>query len=83
METTNTNQMNKTTKTKSKTGWWNPEQYSTRTKFHYVGEDGRTLCGKWGYIGFGELEEGNDIHSKNCCKCQKRKLDMNDNQPIK
>lgn len=64
--------------TESKTGWWNPNPYSARRRqtFHYVGPDGRSLCRKWGYIGLGELEEGNDDHPENCAACKNKKLAM-------
>lgn len=63
----------------SATGWWNPTPYSIRRRvvFHYVDEDGRTLCRKWGYIGLGTLEEGNDDHADNCAECKKKKLALN------
>lgn len=63
----------------SATGWWNPTPYSNRRRviFHYVAEDGRTLCRKWGYVGLGTLEDGNDDHADNCAECKKKKLAMN------
>lgn len=55
-------------------GWWNPNPYSSRKPvFHYIGEDGRALCGKWLYLD-GTLEEGNDNHSQNCAACKRKKL---------
>lgn len=54
------------------TGWWNPEPYKRRSKFHYVGTDGRSLCRRWGYIR-GSIEEGQDNHSDNCAICRKKK----------
>ena len=52
----------------SATGWWNPTPYSARRRaiFHYVADDGRTLCRKWAYVGLGTVEEGEDAHSDNC-----------------
>lgn len=63
----------------SATGWWNPTPYANRRRaiFHYVAEDGRTLCRKWGYVGLGTLEEGNDEHVDNCAECKKKKLALN------
>lgn len=60
-------------------GWWNPRPYSTRRAgvFHYVTETGRTLCGKWAYIGVGDVEEGHDDHGNNCSACRKKKLALN------
>lgn len=65
--------------TGSATGWWNPTPYSKRRRviFHYVAEDGRTLCRKWAYVGLGTLEEGNDDHWDNCSECKKKKLALN------
>ena len=62
------------------TGWWNPTPYSARRRvlFHYVGEDGRTLCGKWAFVGDGTVEEGMDDHRDNCAGCKKKKLKMNE-----
>lgn len=55
-------------------GWGNPHPFSTRAKFHYYGEDGRSLCGKWGRVGDQpEVEQGMDDHTDNCAAC-KRKL---------
>ena len=64
---------------KSKTGWWNPEPFSNKRKhtFHYVADNGITLCKKWGYLGTGDLEEGNDEHSENCKTCSKKKMKLN------
>lgn len=55
-------------------GWGNPRPYGSHTKFHYFGEDGRSLCGKWGNLGGISLEDGKDEHPSNCCKeCLRRK----------
>jgi hypothetical protein len=58
------------------TGWWNPRPFAANAKFHYVGEDGRTLCGKWAYMGLGEVEEGQDDHKDNCAECKRRKAKL-------
>ena len=65
---------------KKNTGWWNPEPYSFRRRatFHYVQADGKTLCGKWLYIGQGTVEEGQDEHHENCAMCKKKKLKQNE-----
>lgn len=56
------------------TGWWCPDIVQTqRSRFHYVTESGRTLCGKWHYIGRGPVEEGMDEHEQNCAACMKKK----------
>ena len=67
----------------SETGWWNPTPYSARRRvvFHYVSASGRTLCGKWLYIGQGTVEEGQDDHSDNCAGCKKAKLALNAKSP--
>ncbi len=45
-----------------------------RSRFHYVMANGRTLCGKWQYIGLGPVpEEGMDEHEQNCRACMKKK----------
>ena len=61
----------------SKTGWWNPDPFRNSSKFHYVTATGRTLCGKWAYLGKGELEKGRDDHSDNCAGCRRKKLALN------
>lgn len=63
----------------TKTGWWNPDPMSGRKRstFHYIGEDRRSLCGKWAYLGYGEIEEGNDNHHENCASCKKKKAAIN------
>lgn len=55
-------------------GWWNPTPFSNRRRvvFHYDTESGRTLCGKWAYLGRGTVEEGQDEHPDNCAECRKR-----------
>lgn len=41
-------------------------------KAHYIGSDGRSLCGKWAYLG-SSFEQGKDNSPDNCASC-KRKL---------
>lgn len=61
--------------TETETGWGNPKPFSTRSKFHYYGEDGRSLCGKWfRFAGQPEVEEGMDEHSDNCAECKRKKV---------
>jgi hypothetical protein len=69
----------------SATGWWNPTPYSTRRRvlFHYVGDDGRTLCGKWLYVGLGVVEEGNDDHPDCCKACRKKKAKIDAKKGMK
>ena len=60
---------------RAQTGWWNPSPFSMRRRatFHYVTSSGRTLCGKWMYMGEGLVEEGRDDHFENCLDCGRRK----------
>lgn len=61
------------------TGWGNPRPFDSRSKFHYYGEDGRSLCGRYGRIaGQPEVEQGMDDHSDNCAECKRRKVALND-----
>ena len=60
----------------SLTGWWNPEPMRSTSKFHYIGLDGRALCGRWAYLR-GDIEEGKDDHPDNCAACRRKKLAMN------
>lgn len=55
-------------------GWWNPQPFDDKIKrpFHYVGTDGRSLCGKWAYH-VGLIVEGNDEHPENCLACEKKR----------
>ena len=39
-------------------------------KAHYFTEDGRSLCGKWGFY-HGSVEQGNDDSADNCTACKK------------
>ena len=58
---------------KQEIGWGNPNPYDTRSKFHYFGLDGRSLCGKWGrFAGRPEVEDGKDDHPDNCAGCKKK-----------
>lgn len=60
------------------TGWGNPNPFRSTSKFHYYGEDGRSLCGKWGRIaGQPTVEEGMDDHRHNCADCKRRKAKLN------
>jgi len=45
--------------------------YGVTRKAHYIGENCRSLCGR--YIWIGPVEQGNDNSSDNCAIC-KRKL---------
>lgn len=58
------------------TGWWNPCPFRLSSKFHFVGPDGRSLCGKWAYLR-GDIEKGKDDHPANCAACRRKKLAMN------
>jgi len=60
----------------TKTGWWNPRPMDSRSRFHYRGADGRSLCGKWACVfpDLVNLEEGKDDHADNCAACRKKKL---------
>ena len=59
----------------NKTGWWNPRPFHDNGRFHYAGEDRRSLCGKWAALGvhYDDLEEGADDHPDNCAACKKKK----------
>ncbi len=39
-------------------------------KAHYIGEDHRSLCGR--YLWFGYVEEGKDNSPDNCAECKRR-----------
>ena len=60
----------------SPTGWWNPKPFRSTSKFHYIGQDGRALCGRWAYLR-GDIEEGRDEHPDNCAACRRKKLSRN------
>lgn len=65
METASTEKVN--------TGWvflWNA------TRCHYFGDDGRSLCGKWLYLGRHD-RTGDGIASPDDCKACTRKLERN------
>lgn len=51
---------------KSEEGWAWP--VNSRKAHYFV--DGRSLCGKWMYLG--EVEEGNDYSPDNCRECIRR-----------
>jgi hypothetical protein len=40
--------------------------------WHYVGRDGRSLCGKWMYLGSTAPELGKDDSPDNCKGCRKK-----------
>ncbi|MCL4371082.1 MAG: hypothetical protein M1401_03405 [Chloroflexi bacterium] len=40
-------------------------------RLHYIGPDGRSLCGKWLYLG-DEFETGDSLYWKRCAECQRR-----------
>lgn len=48
-------------------GWGFPQRSQ---KAHYFTEDGRSLCGKWGFY-HGDVEQGNDDSADNCTACKK------------
>lgn len=57
------------------TGWGNPRPLDSRSKFHYYGADGRSLCGRYGRVAhLPEVEEGMDDHHDNCAACKRAKL---------
>ena len=43
-----------------------------RGKFHWVGEDGRSLCLKWMALNSQPREQGNDASPDNCAECKRR-----------
>ena len=51
-------------------GWWRPPAGS---KFHFVGDDERALCGQWAYLQGQLLPE--DGPSPDDCKACRRKVD--------
>lgn len=52
-------------------GWGNPKPLDERSKWHYFEEDGRSLCGKYGFF-TGRLEEGSDESPDNCAECKRQ-----------
>ncbi len=54
----------------SKTGWWNPNPAFGTSRWHYIGANGRSLCGRWQYFA-GELEQGQDDSPDHCKSCRK------------
>lgn len=48
-------------------GWGFPQRSQ---KAHYFTEDGRSLCGKWGFY-HGDVEQGNGDSADNCTACKK------------
>jgi len=66
----------------SETGWWNPRPFDSRSKFHYVGKDGTSLCGRWArFSGSGTVDEGMDDHKDNCAACRKKKAKLSPTLP--
>ena len=49
-------------------GWWNPEPFRKNSKFHYVDEDGVSLCTKWLHLR-GDIEQGKNDRPDNCKEC--------------
>ena len=41
-------------------------------KWHFIQDDGRSLCGRWWMPGNPELEQGNDTSPDNCVTCRKK-----------
>ena len=52
------------------TGWTNFGGQSR--KWHYIGEDGRSLCGKWAAWKPHRLEQGDNGSPDNCASCRRR-----------
>lgn len=50
-----------------KEGWGFPRGSN---KAHYFLEDGKSLCGRWGFY-LGSKEQGNDDSPDNCTACKK------------
>lgn len=56
-----------------KHGWGKPT--ATARKYHYFGDDFRSLCGNYGWLGSrDELEDEYDDHSENCASCKRKRL---------
>ena len=43
-------------------------------KWHYFGQDGRSLCGKWLKWTDTGLTQGNDLSPDNCVACRRKVL---------
>jgi hypothetical protein len=43
-----------------------------RGKYHWIGEDGRSLCRKWLAFDSQPREQGNDTSPDNCAECKRR-----------
>lgn len=42
--------------------------------YHWFGSDGRSLCGKWAFLGWNILLDDKDVHPDNRCKaCNRRR----------
>lgn len=47
---------------------------SGASKWHYVGDDSKSLCGRWMYLGSTAPEQGNDDSKDNCATCRNKLL---------
>lgn len=50
------------------TGW---KWFINSSKAHYIGLDGRSLCGKWLSLSNAGIETGNDDSPDNCRACRR------------
>lgn len=50
---------------------WAPGSFGSQ-KWHYY-RDGRSLCGRYGWIGALNFEQGNDQSPDNCAACRKKR----------
>lgn len=57
------------TSTTPTTGWWNPNPNNNRSKWHYIGTNGKSACGRHLYVS-GYLEQGQDDSPENCRTCR-------------
>ena len=56
----------------SKSGW---HYLINSPKWHYFGEDGHSICGRW-FTFASDFEQGNDDSPDNCKSCQKKLIKM-------
>jgi DNA-directed RNA polymerase subunit RPC12/RpoP len=56
--------------TKPNTGW---TAINGARKWHFIGLDGRSLCGRYLWLGGAELEQGNHDSPDNCTACRSRR----------
>ncbi len=49
-------------------------------KFHYCGPDGRSLCGRYGFLGFtqADLSDKWHEHPLNCSVCKKKQAALSE-----